>query len=73
MSVKRWKISCVVASMIMLVLGGCSQGMKLSAEEIIHNAIESEEEVEGSGYTHRTFVDRSRIERLQACSSSGGE
>ncbi|GIO21473.1 hypothetical protein [Oceanobacillus sp. J11TS1] len=41
----RWKASFMAISIFILILGGCSQNMEVSAEEIIHNAIESEKEV----------------------------
>lgn len=40
-----WRKYLIIASVFTLLLGGCSQGMNVSAEEIIHNAIESEKEV----------------------------
>ncbi|RKQ34000.1 LolA family protein [Oceanobacillus halophilus] len=40
-----WRKSIILVSIIILLLGGCSQGMNVSAEEIIHNAIESEKDV----------------------------
>lgn len=42
----RWKASFVAASILLLILGGCSQDIEVSAEEIIHNVIESEKEVD---------------------------
>lgn len=40
-----WRRCLILLSVITLILGGCSQNMEVSAEEIIHNAIESEKEV----------------------------
>lgn len=42
----RWKTSMMAASILFLILGGCSQDMEVSAEEIIHNALESEKQVD---------------------------
>lgn len=40
-----WSKYLILLSVILLILGGCSQKVEVSAEEIIHNAIESEKEV----------------------------
>jgi outer membrane lipoprotein-sorting protein len=40
-----WRKSVILLSISVLLLGGCSAGMNVSAEEIIHNALESEEEL----------------------------
>ncbi|WP_339285706.1 hypothetical protein [Oceanobacillus sp. FSL K6-3682] len=42
---RRWKESLIGLIIFTIVLGGCSQDMQVSAEEIIHNAIESEKEI----------------------------
>ncbi|CEI83302.1 hypothetical protein J18TS1_41640 [Oceanobacillus oncorhynchi subsp. incaldanensis] len=44
MSKFRWKASLIAASILFLVLGGCSQNVEVSAEEIIHNVVETEVE-----------------------------
>ncbi|MFD1386435.1 hypothetical protein ACFQ4Z_06430 [Oceanobacillus oncorhynchi subsp. oncorhynchi] len=44
MSKFRWKESLIAASILFLVLGGCSQNVEVSAEEIIHNVVETEVE-----------------------------
>lgn len=41
----NWKNLVILLSMFTLILGGCAQDMNVSAEEIIHNAIESEKKV----------------------------
>lgn len=41
----KWKKHLILLSILTLLLGGCSQEMKVSADEIIHNAIESEKEL----------------------------
>ncbi|MFC4025260.1 outer membrane lipoprotein carrier protein LolA [Oceanobacillus longus] len=40
-----WRVVLILLSVITLLLGGCSQNTEASAEEIIHNAIESEKDV----------------------------
>ncbi|WP_249870677.1 LolA family protein [Oceanobacillus saliphilus] len=40
-----WRKCVVLLSILTLLLGGCSQNRNVSAEEIIHNAIESEKDV----------------------------
>ncbi|WP_067729938.1 LolA family protein [Oceanobacillus damuensis] len=40
-----WRESLILLSVLTLVLGGCSQNLEVSAEDIIHNAIESEKNV----------------------------
>lgn len=40
-----WKPYVIAVSILTLILGGCSQDMNVSAEEILHNAIESEKDV----------------------------
>ncbi|WP_340002833.1 hypothetical protein [Oceanobacillus sp. FSL K6-0127] len=40
-----WRKGLILLSLITLILGGCSQNMEVSAEEIIQNAIESEKDV----------------------------
>ncbi|MBP2079918.1 LolA family protein [Oceanobacillus polygoni] len=40
-----WKKCLILFSVMTLILGGCSQNMEVSAEEIIQNAIESEKDV----------------------------
>lgn len=40
-----WREGLILLSVITLMLGGCSQNLEVSAEEIIHNAIESEKDV----------------------------
>ena len=42
---RKWKRYLILLSVLTLILGGCSQNMNVSAEEIIHNAIESEKDV----------------------------
>lgn len=41
----NWKKLIILLSMFTLILGGCSQDMNVSAEEIIQNVIESEKDV----------------------------
>lgn len=54
----RWKTSLMVASILLLILGGCSQDMEVSAEEIIQNALESEKDVdEYYGKSEMTFYE----------------
>lgn len=40
-----WKKTMILLSGLTLLLGGCSQNMNVSAEEIIHQVIESEDEM----------------------------
>ncbi|MEI3603526.1 hypothetical protein SPD79_16610 [Oceanobacillus sp. SE10311] len=42
---RKWKRYLILLSVLTLVLGGCSQNMKVSAEEIIHNAIGSDKDI----------------------------
>ncbi|MFD1412359.1 LolA family protein [Oceanobacillus jeddahense] len=42
---RRGKEYFIGLSIFLILLGGCSQDMQVSAEEIIHNAIESENEI----------------------------
>lgn len=42
---RKWNVYLILLSVMTLILGGCSENMKVSAEEIIHQVIESEKEI----------------------------